>query len=227
MRATTTFNDIIVTDITENWHVKVLMLKGEKGDIGDAGNYSTLANRPQINGVTLVGNKTSSNLGLASASDLTTVRNNVNTLQTTVNGVQTDVNGVQSGVVTNASAIGTLANLNTTAKTNLVSAINEVKSDKADGHNGVVSNITASSTGKLVDLGIVDSGVFVVFLFGYVQNTDTCSIYFLRTDGSTYYVTPIFEGTNGNAPRVSSSGVLTLNSSTIARQVYWSTLKLG
>ena len=55
-----------VNNSTTLGKVKVIMLKGEKGDIGDAGNYATLQNKPSINGVTLTGDKTSSNLSLAS-----------------------------------------------------------------------------------------------------------------------------------------------------------------
>ena len=44
--------------------VRVLMLKGEKGDTGNAGDYSGLTNKPQINGVTLSGNQTPTDLGL-------------------------------------------------------------------------------------------------------------------------------------------------------------------
>lgn len=50
--------------------IRVLMLKGEKGDQGDSGtsgDYSGLSNKPSINGQTLSGNKTSEELGLASA----------------------------------------------------------------------------------------------------------------------------------------------------------------
>lgn len=45
-------------------YVKVLMLKGEKGDAGTSGDYAGLTNKPQINGITLSGNKTPSDLGL-------------------------------------------------------------------------------------------------------------------------------------------------------------------
>ena len=54
--------------------VKIVMLKGEKGDKGDnaVADYNALSNRPQINGVTLTGNKTTSALALNNASNLTT-----------------------------------------------------------------------------------------------------------------------------------------------------------
>ena len=54
--------------------VKIVMLKGEKGDKGDnaVADYNALSNHPQINGVTLTGNKTLAQLGLNNATNLTT-----------------------------------------------------------------------------------------------------------------------------------------------------------
>lgn len=57
-----------INNATDFGTVKILMLKGEKGDqgeSGDAGDYSGLTNKPSINSVTLNGNKTPSDLGLA------------------------------------------------------------------------------------------------------------------------------------------------------------------
>ena len=51
----------------EKFRAKVVMLKGEPGASGD---YSGLTNKPQINGLTLSGNKTAAALGLASAAQL-------------------------------------------------------------------------------------------------------------------------------------------------------------
>ena len=51
----------------EKFRAKVVMLKGEPGASGD---YSGLTNKPQINGLTLNGNKTAAALGLASAAQL-------------------------------------------------------------------------------------------------------------------------------------------------------------
>lgn len=44
--------------------IQILMVKGDPGDSGSASDYSSLSNKPSINGITLVGNKTSSDLGL-------------------------------------------------------------------------------------------------------------------------------------------------------------------
>ena len=58
--------------------VKVIMLKGEKGDQGDAGvsgDYAGLTNKPIINGHTLSGSMTSGDLGLESAGGIDIVAN--------------------------------------------------------------------------------------------------------------------------------------------------------
>lgn len=88
--------------------IQLLMLKGEKGDPGIAGDYNELTNKPKINGVELLGNKTASDLGLASEADL---------------------NAAVADIATNAANIGTLSNLTTTDKSSLVAAINEVNAD--------------------------------------------------------------------------------------------------
>lgn len=49
---------------------KIVMLKGEKGDAGTSGDYSELNNKPQINGVTVNGNVSADDLGLASSNEL-------------------------------------------------------------------------------------------------------------------------------------------------------------
>lgn len=67
--------------------VKVLMLKGEKGDTGEAGtsgNYSQLTNKPSINGVTLTGNMTSDALGVASVSLIDSVTEDLSDLSDNV-----------------------------------------------------------------------------------------------------------------------------------------------
>lgn len=62
-----------------------------------------------------------SNIGAAAASDLTTLQGTVTTLQGTVSQNTTSIGQ-------NAASIGTLSNLATATKTDLVSAVNEVKS---------------------------------------------------------------------------------------------------
>lgn len=81
--------------------VKVLMLKGEKGDTGESGtsgNYNQLTNRPQINGVTLTGNQTGTDLGLTSQASIDALSNDI------ANRTWTDIpiNSGQSAISTNS-----------------------------------------------------------------------------------------------------------------------------
>lgn len=58
---------------TELGKIKILMLKGEKGDAGQdgsSGDYSQLTNKPTINGIEVNGTMTSDDLGLASETGL-------------------------------------------------------------------------------------------------------------------------------------------------------------
>ncbi len=60
--------------------VKILMLKGEKGEQGNSGDYSSIDNKPSINGVELSGDKSSASLHLASDSDLDDIQSDILTL---------------------------------------------------------------------------------------------------------------------------------------------------
>lgn len=108
------------------------------------------------------------------------------------------------------------------------SLLNKVEAGVVGGLSGVISNVKNDSTINIASSGIVDVGVYVVFLFGYVAATDTASVYAVRCNStSQFYVTALHEGTNANAPRISSSGILTLNTSTTARSVDYASIKLA
>ena len=67
--------------------VKIIVLKGEKGDQGDAGvsgDYAGLSNKPSINGVQLNGNKTSNDLGIASQASVDALEQNLGDLSDSV-----------------------------------------------------------------------------------------------------------------------------------------------
>ena len=80
--------------------IQILMLKGEKGDLGGVTNYEELTNKPKINGVDLIGNKTASDLSLApesvigSLSGLTTTEKT--NLVSAINEVNSDTVGKNS-----------------------------------------------------------------------------------------------------------------------------------
>lgn len=102
-----------IDNSTDFGTVKIVMLKGEKGDqgeSGDAGDYSGLSNKPSINNVTLVGNKTPSDFGLAT--------------ETAVQTAVQDASDALSAVQDVEDVIGT-GSLDTTAQT-IIPAINEL-----------------------------------------------------------------------------------------------------
>lgn len=70
MKVVVNFEKTEVVNTNQIGTVKVLMLKGEKGDRGASGDYDTLENKPSINSVQLNGNKTAHDLGLATPSDI-------------------------------------------------------------------------------------------------------------------------------------------------------------
>ena len=70
MKVVVNFEKTEVVNTNQIGTVKVLMLKGEKGDRGASGDYDTLENKPSINSVQLNGNKTAYDLGLATPSDI-------------------------------------------------------------------------------------------------------------------------------------------------------------
>ena len=78
--------------------VKIAMLRGEKGDTGATGDYSGILNKPQINGVTLDGNKTASDLGLATASEQQNILDSVVELNDAVSGLNDSVDGLNDTV---------------------------------------------------------------------------------------------------------------------------------
>lgn len=92
-----------------------------------------------------------------------------------------------------------------------------------------VSGITSSSTGTLVQLNIVPSTSGMNYLVIGAANTasDAGSIYFVRVGAdSSISATPVFEGTHAQAPRISSSGVVTKNNSTSTTGIGWTVIGL-
>lgn len=90
-------SDIDFNNTTDFGTVKIRMLqgakgeKGEKGDDGISGDYAGLINKPQINGETLTGNKTTEDLGLLSEMELNTFKDEVEASFTETNGNLSDL----------------------------------------------------------------------------------------------------------------------------------------
>ena len=78
--------------------IKIAMLKGEKGDTGATGDYSGILNKPSINDVTLDGNKTASDLGLADAADQQNLIDTVNSLSAALNNAENDISDINGDI---------------------------------------------------------------------------------------------------------------------------------
>ena len=121
-------------------HIKILMLKGEKGDTGtpgSAGDYSTLTNKPKINNVDLVGNKTSDDLGLASVARVEALEDEVESL-----------------------VIGEWTDLTITDPQNLVASGSVLKYRKdASGLVTIAGNIDFTDTGSNVTLATLPEAI--------------------------------------------------------------------
>ena len=96
---------------------------------------------------------------------------------------------------------------------------------------GEVSGITNSSTQNLAELGIISDtvGSFVLFLQSDVYLSNMASAYFVSRVTSTFYITPIVEGSGASAPHISNdtNGILKLYSGTTARNIKYMTLKIA
>ena len=102
---------------------------GGGGGTGGTSNYNDLANKPQINGTTLTGNKTLDELGIT-ADNL-----NVYTKEETTNAINDVISAkadttyvdTQLNLKADKIALGDLSDLSTDDKSSVVAAINEVK----------------------------------------------------------------------------------------------------
>lgn len=79
------------------------------------------------------------------------------------------------------------------------------------GSTTVVNATDESKT--LIDRHIISQqGMYFLYIATQTSSISAVSIYYFRYYNNTYYVTPIFEGTHNQAPRISNtSGLLSLN----------------
>ena len=109
-------------------------IQGPQGPAGADGkdgttNYNDLNNRPSIENVTLAGNKTLADLGIASATDLTQTNNNVSEVTQTANAASTA-----------ASQANETANAASTAASNANTALNGFSFGTQGGKDGYTHN---------------------------------------------------------------------------------------
>lgn len=88
--------------------IKIAMLKGEKGDTGATGDYSGILNKPSINGVELDGNKTASELGLATGDEQQNLHETVVGLNNAVDAIETNITNIDGDIADMGSDITAL-----------------------------------------------------------------------------------------------------------------------
>ena len=156
-----TFDKINVKEKIQEHKVKILMLKGEKGDTGNAawgeitGNIST-----QTDLQNLLNGKASTESVATNTSDISDLQTSVGTntsdissLQTSVGTNTSDISSLQSSVATNTSDI---SDLQTSVGTNTSDISNlKKKETKTISTGGVSVNLT--KIGKLIVLSIFAS----------------------------------------------------------------------
>lgn len=88
--------------MNEKFKVKVVMVKGEQGPAGTTGDYSGLTNKPKINGVTVEGNLSSTDLNLIGEQELNMVNSRIDEI---VAGYTTGATGI---VISESVVYGTV-----------------------------------------------------------------------------------------------------------------------
>lgn len=94
--------------------------------------------------------------GGGSSYDDTELRNRIGEAERDIGNLETDFADLQTAVTANSDNIGNLANLSTTVKTDLVSALNEVASGSGGGSSGTTINKhTIASASRSISYGRV------------------------------------------------------------------------
>lgn len=162
------------------------------------------------NTITTEVTKTKEELGEQMKTSMEQVLESVNTsLNNTVGGLQTTLNNTSDVAYANKSHIGTLTDLTTTNKSDLVSAINEVKNSAGSGGSSTPTTVTLPiklfNYGSTVDattlatsqIGIIlPAGVTLTqeWSSGTSSESCTCSPFKIFTKGDTIDTTALPEG---------------------------------
>lgn len=177
-------------------------------------NYNNLINKPQINGVDLIGNKTGAQLGLASQADLEDYATNASvvaglaTKQDALSSSQLQAvnSGITSELVTqigtNTSAIaGKQDALSSSQLSAVNSGITSEDVEQISTNKNNISSLLLSDTGKTGDLNDVTANEFTVYT-GQSTHLPTQSFYYVRTttnSNATVRLQEAFEMVTGEA----------------------------
>lgn len=158
-----------------------------------------------VNGIEVSGttynieDETARNAATSAAQTATQASDDVSTLQTTVNNISDSVDTIEDDLQTVQDNIGDLADLETTAKANLVAAINEIAQSSGGGINGYLNKsvdpesvgiTTAAEEITLMGYSLADmpNNSFVIFIFETLQvnNIRNFSISVITKIGGSY-----------------------------------------
>lgn len=184
--------DTVSLDVPEDYPVQIDMTIGFPG-----GNYSDLENLPQINNVTLVGNKSASSLGLTTPSDLLPISENVEQLQTTVANKQDALTEAQLEAANSGIDTTKVGQIATNAQS--ISDIEGLVPTQASTSNQLadknfVNSTVATNTSNFI--GTFNSVAEMEAYSGTVTNNDYAFVIGADGQGNTVYNRYKYNGTS-------------------------------
>lgn len=184
--------DTISLPVPQDYPVQIDMSIGFSG-----GNYGDLENLPQINNITLVGNKTATALGLTTPSDLLPISENVEQLQTAVEGKQNALTEAQLEAAN--SGIDTTKVSQIETNTQSIAGISELVPTQASTSNQLadkdfVNSTVATNTSNFI--GTFNSVAEMEAYSGTVTNNDYAFVIGADGQGNTVYNRYKYNGTS-------------------------------
>ena len=169
---------------------------------GEASNYNDLANKPQINGTTLTGNKTLDELGIT-ADNL-----NVYTKEETTNAINDATDDKAD-----KTALGNLSDLLTDDKSSAVAAINEIKEQGTKTSNIDDMTITENENGKIQAVGVLNENGKATSVKLWTGTKEEYDAIDEKDDTTLYNITDDYE-----EPEVISNKVTTIDANSTDTQ---------
>lgn len=159
----------------------------ESGGSGGTGDYSDLTNKPQINDVTLSGNKSLSDIGAASAADVSDIQDLIPSDASTTNKLATadDIPGVAT---TSAPGIVQPDGTSITISNGIISAVGGVGSDEIYSTTETAIGTWLGSTlyRKVIDTGALPNATEKLIADGIADNIQIVHLFgaaFKSTNG--------------------------------------------
>ena len=161
--------------------------------------------------------------GHALSSNVTVTAADVGAVPTTrtVNGhalganITLDGTDIETGVMT----AGNTATQDLNA---IKSALNQIDATYLPKRKSTTLINAADLTKTIVDRNLItEQGIYFINLVCQTSNPNVASMYCVRYYNNNFYVSPLVEGSHEQAPRISNTGVLTLNGATVNNTKVW------